>query len=294
MPWVLPKPSESGYTLGNQNFWNQMQSTIQLMQGVIGTLPALYKLFQEARAIGDNAAANAILLRINELAASLPRTPLGTIATTAGQLAAHQNLAGRGYVGRDVYWRYLHDLFARQIPYSQVFPRPISQEDDPNFVSIGGFLFPRELVELLRMESEIRRAEAEMQAAEDLEKALEELPPDVRQEVRIAGPPRRPSLTERLEGVDPSNQSGARIMRSLSGDRQKQQRPANVGGVWLSPELMWFLQNRDEIMRSLQGALPEQTPGGTGSERVPSGMSLEEHQYLMWLREQLNRWRQEP
>ncbi len=296
MPWVLPKPSEGGYELGTRNFWNQMQSTIQLMQGVMSVLPSLYKLLQEARAAGDYEAAYLIGRQINDLAASLPRTPLGTIAATAGQVAARQNLARRGYTGRDVYWGYVHDLFARQIPYSQVFPRPISQEDDPNFINVGGFWATPELLERLRMEPAIRRAEAEMRAGEDLGRALEEVSPDVRGNVRTTPRRRRSSETERLEGVDPSNRGGAQIMRSLSG-RQNRDRgglPMNVGGVWLSPELMWFLQNRAEIMRSLQGALPGQTSGEAASERVPGTSSFDEQQYLMWLREQLNRWRQKP
>jgi len=296
MPWVLPKPSESGYGLGIQNFWNQMQSTIQLMQGVMSVLPALYKLLQEARAIGDHGAEYLIGEQINDLVASLPRTPLGTVAVTAGQLAARQNLARRGYTGPDVYWGYVYDLFGRRIPYSQVFPRPISQEDDPNFINVGGFWVTPELLERLRMEPAIRRAEAVMRAEEDFERALEELPPDARERVRKTPRHRRPSETERLEGVDPSNRGGAQIMRSLSGGQNQNRRglPMNVGGIWLSPELMWFLQNRAEIMRSLQGALPGQTSGEAERERAPGASSFDEQQYLMWLRDQLNRWRQEP
>jgi hypothetical protein len=294
MPWVLPKPSESGYGLGVQNFWNQIQSTLQLMQGIINTLPALYKLFQEARAMRDYGAARLIEERINELFASMPRTPLGTIPTTAAQLAASLNLSKRGFVGRDVYPRYLVGLYNRQIPYSQVFPRPISQEDDSNVVNVGGFVFPSEFLEQLQMEPQIRRAEAEMRAAEDLERALEQPPQDVRSRVRTTGQRRRHSTTEKLEGIDLSNRSGARIMRSLAGGTGKQQGSANVSGVWLSPELMWFLQNQAAIMRFLQEALPGQTSGKTESERMPGSASPDERQYIMWLSEQLRKWRQEP
>jgi hypothetical protein len=88
MPWVLPKPSEVGYDLGMKNFWNQVQSTLQIMQNNLGALAHLYKLWMEARASGDWEAERHILDRINQIGGTMPFTPVGTLVGSLPQLLA--------------------------------------------------------------------------------------------------------------------------------------------------------------------------------------------------------------
>ncbi len=102
MPWVLPKPSEVGYDLGTKNFWNQVQSTLQIMQNNLGALAHLYKLWMEARASGDWEAEQHILDRINQIGGTMPFTPVGTLAGSLPQLLASGSHERAGTTPADV------------------------------------------------------------------------------------------------------------------------------------------------------------------------------------------------
>jgi hypothetical protein len=102
MPWVLPKPSEAGYDLGMRNFWNQVQSTLQIMQNNLGALAHLYKLWMEARASGDWGAERHILDRINQIGGTMPFTPVGTLVSSLPQLLASARHERAGTTPADV------------------------------------------------------------------------------------------------------------------------------------------------------------------------------------------------